>query len=1456
MKEISDRVGSDFSIGKVEYKLFNTISLQDVYIEDLNQDTLVYTQELKAHFDLFRFFTGKIIFESIDFDGLYGNIVTDKTGKNNFDFLIDAFSKPDTIKSGNDLEYRITGLKLKNSRIQYRNYKNQAENRQNIPFKDEINFNDLYFSDINTEIALDVLNKDTLSGQIINLSTKEKSGLKIVSLKTSIRASDTQLNIPDFNVMLPNSRLWISDIELKYDSPGDFTNFAQNVNLNANLHSSYVKLDDISPVIPRLKNMQAVATFETTISGQISNLHIQGIKIQYGESFIMNGDLDLNGLPDLEQAFVYGDLKQLRLNATDTEEFISDLIQQPYRLPEEIKRLGTLQYQGNITGFFSNLVIYGNLRTNIGSLSTDISLEFYNDFKDVNYNGTLQSSGLDLGKLTASENIGNIAFYFNTTGSRKMNSSLQGTIDAKVPEFLLYNYLYHDIRFKGEYNGNGFNGQLDVEDENVNIRFNGLIDLTQELPVFDFALNVKETNLHALNLIPGYPDLQLSFNGKTNMSGNSLDNINGLFRLDSVILTNANSGLYIDEIIFLARTNEEYTNFSIQSNYINGSVSGSFKYSTLLETTTQILEEYLPSITNEKKDTKIANRIDIDIVISNTERLSEVLELPYKLTETAKIKGYIDETDNKIDIISTIPGLVSGNQSFRNSTLHVWGEKEKLEFIVESNIPTENDYWNIALYAAAQNDSLFANFEWRNKQTIKNTGDFKTLTMFYENNENTLTTRTSILHSEIIISDSVWNIEANEIGVDQGKIRFDNLRFGNERQHLIIDGIGSKDQSDSLRIEMLDIDLGFISTLANMKGFHIGGFTTGNAVILSALEKPVFDVVLSVKDLKLNHTWMGDASVFSTWDQVNEQVIAIASINNGEENIALGECAYIPSDNTLDITLDANRINLDFLAKYYDNILPNTTGYASGKLHIGGPVNEIRFDGRLMVNDARTTVDIMGSTFYFNDTIIMTPNAIIFPDITLYDEERNTVKLNGTLNHNGKFKELVYDLNIRTNNALVANLNPGDNDLFFGKAYADASVRITGDVDEADIRVNALTKPGTKIYIQTGGSSQATDAGFIQFVEYTQDEDDILYTPRLTSLNTAANIRLNLQIEATPAAEITLIIDPVSGDAITGKGSGNIRIEYDTSQLDAKMYGNYSIESGNYLFTLQDVFRKEFKIESGSSIYWTGSPSNAQVNIRAIYSLTASLKDLVDADLLNAVLDQGSRMTVPVNCILILTDNLMSPTISFDINLPSSDEGVRQLVRNTINTEEMMTTQILYLLVFNKFYMPNNQNIASLGSNEFMSLATSTVSAQLNNLISQFSTNNSFSVGFDMRRINEVDMEYQFDFQYQPTDRWIVNGNLGYRENNQNIENYNQYITDVDIEYLLTESGKLHFKAYNHTIDRTVQLRTAKNTQGVGFIYTESFDGVGDMFRYYWRKITKPGKKNKKKENEEVSITD
>ena len=1412
-----------------------------MYAEDLQKDTLLFVKEANAHFKFWKFFHGKVIFSSIELDQLYGNLIIDKAGHSNIDFIIEAFKTPqknDTTK----VQYKISSFKVKNSRFSYTNLKEI----QNVP-KGVFNPNKLYIKDINIDLSLNIINKDSFDIRVNKFSAQEKNGLTITNIRTQIQAFKKGIKIPEVVVNMPASTINLKDIQLKYDSLSDLQHFGNKVRWNAPIKLSSIAFSDLKTFVPEFKYLKGSATFKGLITGRIKGMRFEKMEIKYGNSFQLNADLDVNGLPDLREAFIYGQIHDLHFEKSDLQDFISDLTRKPFLLPNELNQLGLIHYNGNITGFLNNLVVFGNVSTNIGSVSTDISLKFENQLKDLVYNGTVKSNNLQLGKLLNNKQLGKASFSLNTEGAKKEGLPVQGTIEAEIPEFQYNGYLYRDIKFDGEYDGKGFDGTADVKDENIDAHFGGKIDLTQKLPVFDFDLAVNNTNLNALKLTNKYPDSRLSFSAKTNMIGNSLDNINGYLSFENIKFINQDKTLNIDNIRVTSRIETENTNLSITSDFLNGSLNGKFKYSTIAQTINKIVLNYLPSLASLEK-TQVANapnHIDIDLKLSNTKEISEILVLPYTLEETSTFKGFIDEKSNKLDISGNIPVLKSNKQKIDNITLHIDNSKQQLQFITRAQIESKDETLRIFLKATAAQDTIGTLIGWQNNQQITNAGEISAVTHFKTVNGN-FAAQLNIHPSQIIISDSTWNFHPCQINFNpDSTIQIHNFNLDNHNQFIHINGIASKSKNDSVSVVMNQLDLDFIMMLLKLKGISIGGIATGKAILLSVLDEPVFNANIKVKGFNLNHKVIGDANVFSTWDKENNRILAHGFfIGEKNDTIIKAVGVYTPRTDTIDIRYDAKRFSIEFLSPYFESVAKDLKGYARGNIRMYGPLKHgVSFEGDGFVSEGKATIKTLQTTYFIDDSVHLTKHTIELRNIKIYDQERNPGNLNAMITHNGFFQHLRFDVNIAGQNVLAMNTHAEDNDYFFGKAYANGTVHIFGDEKEANIIVNAVSQPNTKCYIQMGGASKASDNNFISFVKkhvYSKKESSLR-----KSNGNDINVKVNLQIEVNQNADMELIVDPKGGDVIKGKGNGNLRVEFD-SYSDIKMYGIYTLNNGYYLFTLQNLIRKEFKIDQGSTLAWTGNPKNAIGNIRALYPLTASLSDLKDETLTN----QTTRTSIPVNCVLKITDNIMKPTVKFDIDLPQSDEGVKQRVRNIINTDEMMNRQILYLLVFSKFYTPDymgqTATANNLGSSEAISFAASTLSAQLNNWVSQLSKSNNLSVGFDYRTNDIQSSDIKAQILYQPSSRLLFNGNFGYRTDNINT-NASKFINDFDIQWLLFNSGKLRFKAYYHTIDRNQQL-ISKTTQtgGVGFIYKEDFNSAGDILTYYWNLVF--GKKQKKDE--------
>ena len=222
----------------------------------------------------------------------------------------------------------------------------------------------------------------------------------------------------------------------------------------------------------------------------------------------------------------------------------------------------------------------------------------------------------------------------------------------------------------------------------------------------------------------------------------------------------------------------------------------------------------------------------------------------------------------------------------------------------------------------------------------------------------------------------------------------------------------------------------------------------------------------------------------------------------------------------------------------------------------------------------------------------------------------------------------------------------------------------------------------------------------------------------------------------------------------------------------------------------------------------------------AIYSLNANIRDI---DQSFADDKELNRTSVPVYAVLKAKGVVSQPDIAFDLEFPTLTSDAVRKIKSVISTDDMMNRQIIYLLALNRFYTPdymaNNKS-----NNEFTSVASSTISSQLSNILGQISDKWTVAPNFRSNKGDFSDMEVDLALSSQLlNNRLLFNGNFGYRDNTFNTRNSN-FIGDFDIEYLINKRGTIRLKAYNHFNDQNYYVRNAMTTQGVGIVFKHDFD--------------------------------
>lgn len=1444
--QMSKKLQTKVTIGDVDYQLFNKLKFDDLYVQDLKGDTLLFVKNATTRFDFFQFFKGKYLFHDIDLNRFNGKIRFDKNGVTNFNFIVKAFENPKKKKEHSNALLNFKRIKIHDSSMQI-DYDAFPES------KDKSHFDRRHsvIQHINADMSLDYLKNDSMSARIHSLSLKEQSGLGIAEMKAVVHGWKKGFHIPTLKVKMDHSNFEMDSVNMTFDRISDVKDIYNKVKWSGNIRKSSVSLKDFSCFVANFSNVSEPILIQGKLSGKLSSFRLKNLDLHYNQSVLFKGNFDFNGLPNIAESFLYADIQDFQCNGSDVQDLIAQISGKPFVLPKQIVRLGTVKYKGNISGFFSNLVSYGILNTNVGTLKTDVLLKFENKMKDIVFNGNLKTDHLQLGQLLNTKTLGDVSFDIDTKGSKKSKKSFQGEIAANIKNIFLNKYNYQNISMNGKYDGIGFDGNMDINDPNFSSNLNGLVDFSRKLPVFNFDFNVYNVNLNALQLTKKYQDSELSFHAATNLTGNSPDNINGFLSFDNVRFVNRGKELTMNNI-FLQSEIGENSKFTISSDILNGYFDGNFKYSTLPNTFTSILKRYLPSISgmmDEKSAADKKNYIDIDLTMNDTKHLSEILELPFVLNDSTSIKGFVNDFEDKINLTAMTPNLSFGKNVFKGIELNLNNVNQQLNFQAKGSYQLKNSLMSLNLNAAVANDSLYTQAAWKSNDTIINEGELQAFTKFNKK-DNSTSALITFLPTQIFYADSIWDFNPSKIIVNPDKtIDVRNFKFGSKNQYILIDGIASQNPSDVLEVDMNNVNIGYILSLIHLKPVKIEGITTGRVSVHNTLQRPVFESNLTVKRLCLNDTLLGDAHIYTGWNEKVNELLSSCTIVENKDTVCLVNGIYSFKRDSLNFAYDAKRLNIGFINRWVNSIVQNVSGRVSGHLNMWGKTTDLGFEGDIFAENAKMTVGYLQTTYGFTDTIHMKRNLMEMRNITIYDSERNKALLNGYVHHGGMFQNVNYDINLDAENFISLNTTPKDNDFFYGKAYASGNVHVFGTDNVTTIEANVTSRPKTKMYFSVLSASVANENNFITF----KNKKDTVVSGKKpnTPEKNPYYLNLSMNMDITPDAEIQLITDPVAGDMISGNGRGNLRLIMDRGDV-MKLYGGYTIEKGTYNFTLQDFFRKQFKIDQGSTVTWSGDPLKAQLNIRALYSLTASLRDLMDQNILSST----GRSSVPVNAVLKITDDMMHPTVAFDIDLPTSDETLKMQVKNLINTEEMMNRQIVYLLLFNKFYTPDynrtSTNTASTNSNTGWSFLTTTLSGQLNEWLSQVS--NNFSLGVNYRTStygSSVSQEYETEINFQPNNRFIVNGNLGYRDDNLA---KNKIIGDLDVEYILTNNGKYRLKAYNHTVDR-YSLRAAPFIQGVGILYREDFNSWNDLWKRFLKKNSTPNaaKKDSLKNNQSTN---
>ncbi len=855
---LSDELNTTVSIKGVDIEFFKKIVLEDIYIEDLQHDTLLFAPKLKVDIRRFNFKKQQLVISSAELENAHIELIRYKDISGlNFEFLADYFSpsEKDTTPSA-PWEVKLRNVKLKNTTFSYRD----------LRWNDTttcIDWEDVAVKNLNADLGDFRVEDDTLLFSINQISCTEKSGFRVDHFSADVKAATHYFDFKKVSIQSPLSDVKGS-IDFTFSDWSDFDDYIHKVRMKSSFQKSRLASEDLKYFASELIGLHKTINFSGDIKGTVDRLKAKNLEIIHTSQSSFKGDVVLNGLPNIEESYIELDVKELKLNKRDLESIPSFPFDSGGKIsiPSNLEYLGTLNFKGKFSGFYNDFVAYGNATTDLGYFSSDINLKIGDGKTPAQYSGHLSTMRFNIGKLLRlDKDIGILTAKVEVKGSGLSIERINTKLEGNIIELQALGYTYQNIKVKGDMSKKLFNGSIIAKDKNADFDFNGQIDYKGKLPVFDFVANINKANLAVLNLLGRDSSSSLSTHAELHCVGNSIDNLIGSLNFSNTNYIEYPRGITLNNLALTSSENNNERKIVLESDFANATMTGNFNLSQIFQSTAFIINQYVPAI-NYKGSIQNNNQTFVyHIDLKETRGVLDVLLPELSITANSSIDGHFNTTRADFSTSMKSDEVSFSGIRFTDVEISCKTASDQLIVFAKQDAIQINDsltYYNVFLNGSANRDSANFNLLVANKDSSisKLNTDFK---LYFLRQGLTAIKFNPI---EMIVDGHIWELDkSNTITIDGSTVMFDKFNFKSGIQSVDINGKIAPDIKDKLSFDFSQFDISILNEILKSYSIQLGGIMDGEASLSAVYNRPVFNSNVKVKQLSFYNDTLGDAQV-------------------------------------------------------------------------------------------------------------------------------------------------------------------------------------------------------------------------------------------------------------------------------------------------------------------------------------------------------------------------------------------------------------------------------------------------------------------------------------------------------------------------------------------------------------------------------------------------------------------
>ena len=1445
----SKRLETTVSIGHIQVGLAGSIRLHDFYVEDYQHDTLLYVGRLRAFLPRLGLTGSGLRFTSGELTDPKLFLRETPSGEMNIKQLVSRLTNPDREKKGNFRlsfdEVAIRGMELRIERLQHRD----------PAFG--IDYGDMRFRDGDAQLSSLLLEGPAISMRVGHLSLREQSGLEVQELQGGLQILNGRIDFDELHVRLPNSELTIPTLTLAGESWEDYKQFVDRVQVNLSVSEGHFTTDEAAYFAPALQRWQTrFGDLRLELSGRVSSFDatVRRLTVADGTSIRTNGTV--KGLPDWRRTHFDLRITQLRSTAREALQLAALIgnVHLPAPTRELLLRTGKLDLSGRFTGTLSHFDAQLGLATSLGSADGAVKLTGGTGSRS-HIDATVTSRNFRLGALLDREPmVGNVtvrARFDGTVGRDTINTQLR----ADLTRVGFNDYVYDTVRFDGRLRSHAFDGRISVIDSALQSRLTGLIDWRDSVPRYDVTVALQHADLHRLNFNRRDSVSQLSARIVAKASGRSADDLNGVIRITNADYRYNDQKIHANNVVIEGANTTDSKYVALRSDFADIIFRSRTGYAEVYDYLRRSAWRYLP-LTDRSKwvpakaPSRHAAPNDFSLLEANLHHITPIvdaLSTGLQVADGSTLKFLFNPADDQLSLNLSSEYIERNDLLATRLSLTASNRRDSLTFYASAE-----DFYaglfhlpRISVTGGARlgRVQLSAGFA----DTVRNVSArlgmrAEVVADGPEGREIDVTLQPSHLTSDA----QTWQLGARGIRLDSAHVHINRFVMRSGDQSLTLDGTVSREPSDSLTFRMHDFEVGSLLRIAERMGYNISGRTNGEATMSAVLgEGGRMTADVRIDSLAANGLVAPPLRLVSAWSVARSR--AALAVTDIETRDTLVRGFYAPDTKRYYAALALDDLDMGLLDPILSGVISGTKGAAKVRLEMQGEGAKNTISGSIGVRDFATTVDYTQVRYTMPEaSLAVADSRMTAREAEVFDRDGNRGLFDLDLNLQ-KFNDIAYQVRLRPEGMLVLDTQSEDNELFYGRIFASGDARIDGRAGETDMRITATTDDNSLFYMPLSDNSNLANTEFVTFVA-PPDPDSLdvvaqrrrrFEALRRRKEGTANRMRIELTLNVQPNLEAEIL---VAGSPIKTRGEGLLNLVIDPSANNPfELFGDYRIREGSYDFSLQNLISKKFVLQNGSMIQWTGVPTDARLDIEAVYKLRTSLMPLIGGT------NSGvSDRSVPVECVIRIGNRLTNPTITFDVQVSESDPELQAIISTVLGTPESVDLQFLYLLLFNSFMAESSSaSNANLGASASAATGLEFLANQLSRLLSA----DDYNLVIRYRpRTDVASDEVDFGLSRSLIDNRLyveVEGNYLIDSKQAVNSSMSSFMGEAYVTYLIDRAGTLKLKAFTQTIDRFDENQGLQET-GIGIYYKEDFDNLRDLLTRIKERFKRRDKKEKK----------